>query len=60
MPREDVLPDPGYLRGIAAELRSRALSAAPATLREQLLELAEYYDGMAGTVPPPLLAPPPR
>jgi hypothetical protein len=59
MSRTDALPDPGYLRDIAAQLRNRAQSAAPSALREQLLELAEYYDGMAATVPPPVMAPPP-
>ncbi len=59
MPREDALPEPGYLRGVAEQLRSRAQSVAPERLREQLLALAEYYDGMA-TVAPPVLAASPR
>jgi pyruvate-formate lyase len=47
MLHETNLPDSSYLRDIAARLRSRAQDASPATLRQQLLELAEYYDGMA-------------
>jgi hypothetical protein len=56
MVQQGSLPEPSYLREIAAQLRSRAGSDAPAALREQLLALAEYYDDMAATVTPPLLA----
>jgi hypothetical protein len=59
MPREAILPEASYLRDIAARLRSQAQCASPAALREQLFELAEYYDGMAAlTQVPPPAAPP--
>lgn len=36
-----------YLRETAVHLRARAETALQAPMRAQLLELADYYDGMA-------------
>lgn len=45
-----------YLRETAEHLRSRAETAALPPIRAQLLELADYYEGMAEDIEAPAWA----